>query len=639
MERIQSHQDYLRCYQQAWDDPEIFWSKIGDNFQWVQKYTQAAPDLTLGFNQAHWFKDGVLNITQNALDRHVKNNPDKIAIYFEPNDDKKNSRRTYTYLQLLQEVSRMAETLRSLGVKKGHTVTLYMGMNPQLVISVLACARIGAIHSVVFAGFSAKALSERIDDSGSKIVLTQESVGRGEKNLFLRQTVDDAIDSLPYKEDVMLLVFGLKEVTKKYHIDVEQYWLKNNIHLETTSKIEAMNAEDPLFILYTSGSTGKPKGLLHTTAGYMVWANYTFEQVFGVDKQHDVFWCTADVGWITGHSYFTYGPLLSGVSQVMYEGIPTYPNPSRWWEIIDRYSVTHFYTAPTAIRSLESLGTTWFKDVSLKSLKVLGSVGEPINAEAWHWYDTHVGKMNCPIVDTWWQTETGGIMISSLANVTECVPTMATNPLPGVYPALVNDKGVIDDTEHASGNLVITRSWPGMARTIWKDHERYQQTYFATYPGNYFTGDGASRNEKGQYRITGRVDDVINVSGHRLSTAEIENAINEAEAIVESAVVGMPHAIKGQGILAYVLLSPEAMNTTTPEGLHKVTNNIITEKIGPIAKVDKLVILNQLPKTRSGKIMRRILRKAAEGEWNSLGDTSTLLNPEVVDEIKSKLQG
>lgn len=635
---MENHQDYLSCYVNAYEQPEKFWTEIGNSFEWIKPFSQAAPDMNAAFQKVEWFKDGIVNITQNALDRHIKTHPHKIAIYFEPNGDNDSMQKSYTYQQLHQEVCRMAQTLRKLDVKKGDTVTLYMGMNPQLVISVLACARIGAIHSVVFGGFSAKALSERINDAGSKLIITQEIVARGDKNLSLRTTVDEAVEQLSENQSLKVLIFGKILSLKKYHIDVEKFWLENLIKLDVHSPIEPMNSEDPLFILYTSGSTGQPKGLLHTTAGYMVWAQYTFEQVFGVNKNEDVFWCTADIGWITGHTYFTYAPLLAGVSQVMFEGIPTYPTPKRWWDIIDHYHVTHFYTAPTAIRSLESLGTDWFKQVSLNSLKVLGSVGEPINVEAWHWYDTHVGKNRCPIVDTWWQTETGGIMISSLANVTECVPTMATIPLPGVYPALMDEKGQMDTSTVATGNLVITRPWPGMARTIWKDQQRYHQTYFSTYPENYFTGDGANRNEKNHYRITGRVDDVINVSGHRLSTAEIENAINEAEAIVESAVVGMPHAIKGQGILAYVLLTPEAV-TNNDETLHKIANQIITEKIGPIAKLDKLIILKQLPKTRSGKIMRRILRKAAEGEWNSLGDVSTLLNPEVVDEIKSKLQG
>jgi acetyl-CoA synthetase len=631
MKRIKDKADYLRCCAAALEHPENYWSEVAKSFDWIKLWDRATPKSLENFENIEWFKGAKLNITQNALDRHVKSSPNKIAIYFEPNSSTDNSKRSYTYKELYLEVCRMAETLRSHGVKKGDTVTLYMGMNPQLLISTLACARIGAIHSVVFGGFSANALSERVSNAKSKIIITQEVVSRGDKKLYLNKIVDEALGLLSDSEGIKKIVYGSNEL--------ELFWKQNNLHLGMDSAVEVMDSEDPLFILYTSGSTGKPKGLLHTTAGYMVWAQYTFEQVFGVDKDKDVFWCTADIGWITGHSYFTYGPLLAGVSQVMYEGIPTYPDAARWWKIIDEYKVSHFYTAPTAIRSLESLGTEWFKNVSLDTLKVLGSVGEPINVEAWEWYNQHVGKNRCPIVDTWWQTETGGIMISSLANVTECIPTMATYPLPGIYPALMDDKVKICSSMESSGNLVITRAWPGMARTIWGDHARYQQSYFSTYEGKYFTGDGSNCDAQGRYRITGRVDDVLNVSGHRLSTAEIENAINEAEAIVESAVVGMPHAIKGQAVLAYVLLSPESKSSTTDQELLKVSNEIITKKIGPIAKLDKLVILTQLPKTRSGKIMRRILRKGAEGEWGSLGDTSTLLNPEVVEELKIKLQG
>lgn len=639
MKRILDKKDYQYSYQLALENPEKFWSEVAATFKWVTTWDMAAPKNMNGFQNVEWFKGAKLNITQNALDRHVENNPDKIAIYFEPNDQDDKRKRSYTYKELYLEVCQMAQALRSLGIKKGDTVTLYMGMNPNLLTSVLACARIGAVHSVVFGGFSAKALSERIEDAGSNLVITQHKVKRGDKSLNLLSTVDEALNiSEKFNQVKVLICDEYQALKQNHHIVLNEYYLEKKISSGIKSPIEIMDAEDPLFILYTSGSTGKPKGLMHTTAGYMVWAQYTFEQVFGVNKLDDIFWCTADIGWITGHSYFTYGPLLAGVTQVMFEGIPTFPLPNRWWKMIDEYKVTHFYTAPTAIRSLESLGTQWFNGVTLNSLKVLGSVGEPINTEAWQWYNEHVGKKRCPIVDTWWQTETGGIMISALANISECIPTMATYPLPGVYPALVDDKGIKVETLDASGNLVITRPWPGMARSIWKDLARYQQTYFSTYAGNYFTGDGANRDDKGRYRITGRVDDVINVSGHRLSTAEIENAINEAEVIVESAVVGKPHAIKGQGVLAYVLLTPE-VKATTSEELLKITNEIIIKKIGPIAKVDQLIILSQLPKTRSGKIMRRILRKAAEGEWNSLGDVSTLLNPEIVEEIKLKLKG
>lgn len=639
MKRIVDIHDYHKSYQAAFETPEIYWSEIAQSFKWIKTWNKAAPSQNSNFDNVQWFEGAMLNITQNALDRHVQKTPDKIAIYFEPNNAFDKTKRSYTYKELYVEVCRMGQTLRSLGLKKGDTVTLYMGMNPQLLISVLACARIGVVHSVVFGGFSANALSERILDAGSKIIITQEEANRGDKVLCLKDTVDEAIKLSNNLEKIKVLIFGSNKKIEPHHIDIKQYWESHHLPLGIESPPEVMDAGDPLFILYTSGSTGKPKGLMHTCAGYMVWAQYTFEQVFGVDKDKDVFWCTADIGWITGHSYFTYGPLLAGVTQVMFEGIPTYPKPNRWWQIIDQYKVTHFYTAPTAIRSLESLGITWFEDVSLDSLKVLGSVGEPINVEAWQWYYKNVGKSRCPIVDTWWQTETGGIMISPLANISECIPTFATYPLPGVYPALMNEKAEVMTSPAGKGNLVISRPWPGMAISIWGDHVRYQQTYFSSYTSKYFTGDGASRDEKGRYRITGRVDDVINVSGHRLSTAEIENAINQTMEIVESAVVGFPHAIKGQGILAYVLLNPEKMNMINDVELAKVVNAIINEKIGPIAKVDKLVVLSQLPKTRSGKIMRRILRKAAEGEWSSLGDVSTLLNPEVVEEIKIKIQG
>lgn len=641
MRRIMNWNEYLSNYQLAFEQPEKFWSSIAEDFQWMQKWNRATPESVTSFDNVKWFDGGKLNITQNVLDRYVISQPDKVAIHFEPNNENSHEKRSYTYKELFHEVCRMALTLKKLGVKKGDTVTLYMSMNPNLLISTLACARIGAIHSVVFGGFSANALGERILDAGSSLVITQEDAQRGDKTIVLRKIVEESIESFlsQFKKPVKTLIFNPATPLKNNQLSVSQCWDNFHIKLGDICDAEPMLSEDPLFILYTSGSTGKPKGLLHTTAGYMVWVAYTFTQVFGVEKNSkDIFWCTADIGWITGHSYFTYGPLLSGVTQVMFEGIPTYPDASRWWKIIDDYNVTHFYTAPTAIRSLESLGTKWFDGRSLNSLKVLGSVGEPINAEAWHWYDTNVGKQKCPIVDTWWQTETGGVMISPLANITECIPTMATFALPGVYPALVDDKGKVINEKNATGNLVITRPWPGMARSIWNDSQRYQQTYFSTYPGNYFTGDGANRDNDGRYRITGRVDDVINVSGHRLSTAEIENAINEADEIVESAVVGMPHKIKGQGILAYVLLKPELYEQINEEELKVKSNDFINLKIGPIAKVDKLVVLKQLPKTRSGKIMRRILRKAAEGEWNSFGDTSTLLNPEVVEEIKIKIK-
>lgn len=638
MKRFTDKADYQGCYQAALEQPETYWTEVAKSFEWIKPFVRATPPQLDNFEQIEWFKGAKLNVTQNALDRHVKKTPDKIAIYFEPNSSSDSSKRSYTYLELYLEVCRMAETLRKLDVKKGDTVTLYMGMNADLLISVLACARIGAIHSVVFGGFSANALSERISDAQSKIVITQEQAKRGDKILKLRETVDEALKLLDNANLIKAIVFGSMPQAKAHHVEVEKFWSEHNLKLGMNSPIEAMDAEDPLFILYTSGSTGQPKGLVHTTAGYMLWAQYSFEQVFGVDKDKDVFWCTADIGWVTGHSYVAYGPLLAGVTQVLYEGIPTYPDAARWWNIIDNYQVTHFYTAPTAIRSLESIGTKHFEKVSLNSLKVLGSVGEPINVEAWEWYNQHVGKSRCPIVDTWWQTETGGILISSMANISECIATMATYPLPGIYPALMNEKAQLVTSIEGSGNLVITRSWPGLARSIWRDRPRYLQTYFSAYPGMYFTGDGSNRDREGRYRITGRVDDVINVSGHRLSTAEIENAINETLAIVESAVVGMPHAIKGQAVLAYVLLNPEDQNNESNQELLKLINDLISQKIGPIAKVDKLIVLTQLPKTRSGKIMRRILRKAAEGEWNSIGDTSTLLNPEIVDELKEKLQ-
>ncbi|MCT4641647.1 MAG: acetate--CoA ligase [Bacteriovoracaceae bacterium] len=620
---ITSLTQYKEQYEAHKDDTA--WLETCKEYEWFNFPTKA---LEGNFNDANvtWFNDGKLNITVNALDRHAKNTPNKIAIIWEPNNPEDKEIKI-TYKELLERVCKFANVLKDQGVKKGDPVCFYMSMIPELLVGALACARIGAIHSIVFGGFSAKALAGRIEDSSVKFVITNDEGPRGDKKIPLKEICDQAISMCSCVEKVLVVrrTFANLDYNEK-HIIINDLLEKASSTFEPV----VMNSEDPLFILYTSGSTGKPKGLLHTTAGFMVWSNQTFKNVFQA-KDNDIFWCSADIGWITGHSYMTYGPLISGATQVMFEGIPTFPDPGRFWNIIDKYKVTHFYTAPTAIRALQACEDRFYKEADLNSLKVLGSVGEPINIEAWNWYHENIGKNKCPIVDTWWQTETGGIMISNLAGVTKAIACHATNPLPGVFPILVDADGNEIKDKKASGNLCISKPWPGMARTIYGDHQRYIDTYLSTYAGNYFTGDGAKRDENGNYRITGRVDDVINVSGHRIGTAEVEDAINKHELIIESAVVGMPHEIKGQGIMAY------AISKGSHADIMSQINSHLVEQLGPIAKLDKLVITTGLPKTRSGKIMRRILRKLAAGDKDNLGDISTLVNPQVVEELINKL--
>ena len=634
--RINSLETYHAIYQESIQNPEGFWDKIAKTFTWQKPYSKV---LNWNFEtpSIEWFVDGVLNITENCLDRHLPLKAHEIAMVFEPNEPN-GSVKTYTYAELHQAVQNMAQVFINQGIQKGDCVCLYMGMVPELAISVLACARIGAIHSVIFGGFSAQSISDRLIDAQASFIITQDGAFRGNKIIPLKPVIDHALESCPFIKQVMVLEHAQNPISMIKGRDI---WLDQALKDVGNAMVAPtpMHAEDPLFILYTSGSTGKPKGVVHTCGGYMVWAQYTFEQVFQY-QAGDLHFCTADIGWITGHSYIVYGPLLAGAKTLLFEGIPTYPGPDRLWQIIDKHQVNILYTAPTAIRSLMGFGTDHFKPYSLNSLKTLGTVGEPINEEAWHWYKEQVGKMQCPIVDTWWQTETGGIMISNLAGVTPEKAAWATLPLPGIQPVLLNENGqeqtaVNPETGYIHGNLCIKFPWPGMIRTTYGDHERCKSNYFSTYPGLYFTGDGAYKNADGAYRITGRVDDVLNVSGHRIGTAEIENAINSHVGVVESAVVGYPHNIKGQGIYAFVICEDHLHSQ------YNIVNDInqtIAASIGPIAKADKIQLVKGLPKTRSGKIMRRILRKIAEGETQHLGDTSTLLDPLVVEEIlKHKL--
>lgn len=625
MSRINNMTEYEEHYNLSKSDYKAYWSKIAEEFHWFKKWDSVQ---TGDFNdlEVKWFDGGQTNMSYNCLDRHLDTKGDKTALIYEDNDPKVPAKH-FTYKELHAEVCRFANVLKEKGVKKGDRVCFYMSMVPELLVGVLACTRIGAIHSVVFGGFSANALAGRIQDSECSILITNDGGFRGDKIIPLKDISDDALKTCPSIKDVLVLKRTNTDVNM---VDGRDHDLRSLMDAASTEcEAEKMESEDPLFILYTSGSTGKPKGLLHTTAGYMVYAKHTFENVFQVNED-DTYWCTADIGWITGHTYITYGPLLSGATTVMFEGVPTWPDAGRFWEICDKLKVTHFYTAPTAIRALEACDISHVTKHKLDTLKVLGSVGEPINEEAWEWYHKNIGKEKCPIVDTWWQTETGGILISPLAGITKLKPAHATLPLPGVMPMLVDNDGKEITGNPAEGNLCMKTPWPSIARTIYGDHERYRQTYFSTYPGLYFTGDGAKRDEDGFYRITGRVDDVINVSGHRMGTAEVEEAINEHPGVVESAVVGFPHNIKGQGIYAYVICSEEGLQKET---LHKELNEIIVKVIGPIAKLDDMQITAGLPKTRSGKIMRRILRKIAANDTSNLGDTSTLLNPEIVDKL------
>jgi len=607
--------------------PELqtYWSEVANTFQWKKKWDsiQTGDFSNVDFK---WFNGAQLNITENCLDRHLEKRRNKKALIFEPNNPNETAS-FLTFGELFISVCRFANLLKKKGIKKGDVVCFYMGMTPELMIGLLACARIGAIHTVVFGGFSPQSLRGRLEDSKAKLIVTHDGAYRGDKLTQLKSMVDEALIGLTTVETVLVVKRTNNPIEMKAGRDFYLADLIKDCELYTPA--EPMQAEDPLFILYTSGSTGKPKGLLHTIAGYMVHVGKSFKDVFQI-KENDIFWCTADIGWITGHSYLTYGPLLNGTTTVMFEGIPNYPTPARFWEVIEKHKITIFYTAPTAIRSLEKFGNEIPERYSMKSLRVLGSVGEPINEEAWQWYHKHIGKNQCPIVDTWWQTETGGIMISPMAGVTKLKPAHATLPLTGVEPVLVDDKGNIITELVAAGNLCIKTPWPSLARTIYGDHERFIQTYFSTYKGLYFTGDGAKRDEDGYFRITGRVDDVINVSGHRIGTAEVEEAINENPHVTESAVVGMPHPIKGQGIYAFVTCND---HLDSPEDLERAIRETVTKIIGPIAKPDAIQIVEGLPKTRSGKIMRRILRKIVENDLDNIGDTSTLLNPECVEKI------
>ncbi len=629
--QISNLEEYHQAYQKSIKQPAQFWEEIAQNFTWKKKW-----DSVLEWNfkdpKVDWFKGAQLNITENCLDRHLNKFGDQAAIIWEPNNPNEPSREL-TYNDLYKKVCQFSHVLKNNGVKKGDTVCVYMGMIPELAIAVLSCARIGAIHSVVFGGFSAQSISDRLHDAKSEFVITCDGAFRGQKNIPLKSVIDEALISCPFVKCV--IVYSRTQIPLNMIEGRDTWWEEEIKKIETKNcnifEAEVMEAEDPLFILYTSGSTGKPKGVVHSTAGYMIYTNYTFINTFQY-QTNDIFFCTADIGWITGHSYLLYGPLSAGATTVLFEGIPTWPNASRLWDIIDKYKINTLYTAPTAIRSLMSYGLEPLKGKDLSSLKVLGTVGEPINEEAWHWYNTNIGKNKCPIIDTWWQTETGGILISNLAGITPAIPSFATLPLPGIVPCLIDEHGKEIEENNVSGNLCIKQAWPSIIRTTFGDHERCRKTYFSTYENKYYTGDGAFRDANGNYRITGRVDDVLNVSGHRIGTAEIENAINQHKGVIESAVVGYPHDIKGQGIYAYIIYNK---NIDDVIALNNNITQTVSNIIGPFAKLDKIQFVNGLPKTRSGKIMRRILRKIAENDLNNLGDTTTLLDPNVVNEIKN----
>ena len=627
--KIDNFEQYFKHYNKSIREPRKFWGKIAEeNFTWYQQWDKVV-DFDMENADIKWFTEAKVNIVKNCIDRHLAKRGEKTAIIFEPNDPNEDAQHI-TYNDLYERVGKMANVLREQGIKKGDRVCIYLPMIPELAVAVLACARIGAIHSVVFAGFSASAVASRINDSECKMVITSDGGYRGNKTIDLKGIIDDALLNCPTVTSVLV---AKRTNTPVYMMEGRDQWLQPLLEDALTNNVaEIMDAEDPLFILYTSGSTGKPKGMVHTTAGYMVYTAYTFKNVFNYEE-NDIFWCTADIGWITGHSYILYGPLLNGATTVIFEGIPSYPDFSRFWEVIEKHKVTQFYTAPTAIRALAKESLDYVQKFPFKSLKVIGSVGEPINEEAWHWYNDHVGGKKCPVVDTWWQTETGGILISPIAFVTPTKPTYATLPLPGIQPVLMDDKRNEIEGNQVVGSLCIKFPWPGIARTIWGDHQRYKDTYFSAFPGKYFTGDGALRDEVGYYRITGRVDDVVIVSGHNLGTAPIEDAINEHPAVAESAIVGFPHDIKGNAMYGYVILK-ETGEYRDRDNLSKEINQHISDHIGPIAKLDKIQFVSGLPKTRSGKIMRRILRKIAEGDFSNFGDTTTLLNPEVIEEIK-----
>jgi acetyl-CoA synthetase len=627
MTMIRSFNEYEKEYKRSVENPEAFWAEIADQFQWRKKWDKV---LEWDFNkpEVKWFIGGKCNITENCLDRHLPERANQTAIIWEPNNPNDEAKHI-TYQQLFDEVCKTANMLKANGVKKGDRVCIYLPMVPELAYAVLACARIGAVHSVIFAGFSAKSLVDRITDAGCKIVVTSDGGFRGEKKINLKGIVDEALAKCP--EVNRVIVFEHTNAKPPVTVGRDVWWHDEIKKVTAQCPAEEMDAEDMLFILYTSGSTGKPKGMVHTCGGYMVYTNYTFRTAFQYEEGQ-VYWCTADVGWITGHSYIIYGPLSAGATTVMFEGVPSWPDWGRFWQAIERHKVNIFYTAPTAIRSLEKAPISFVEKHDLSSLKVLGSVGEPINEEAWHWYDKNIGKGKCPIIDTWWQTETGGFMISPIAHVTTLKPAYASLPLPGVQPAIMNEGGLELNGNTVEGRLTIKFPWPSMARTIYGDHQRFKETYFSSFPGKYFTGDGCKRDEDGYYRITGRVDDIIIVSGHNLGTAEIESAIDEHSAVCETAVVGFPHDIKGQAIYAFVTCYEKPREE---ERLRTEIRDTVSKIIGPISKPDKIQFVSGLPKTRSGKIMRRILRKVAEGETDNLGDTSTLLDPAVVDEIKA----
>jgi acetyl-CoA synthetase len=626
MAEIHTIEDYHNVYRRSVEEPKKFWAEVAEQFVWRKKWDDV---LQWDFHKPEikWFIGGKLNITENCIDRHLPERANQVAIIWEPNNPAHASK-YISYQQLHDEVCKVANMLKQQGVQKGDRVCIYLPMVPELAYAILACARIGAVHSVVFAGFSARSLVDRITDAGCKIVLTSDGSYRGEKTIDLKGIVDNALEKCPDVKRVIVLKHVQSTISIKSGRDV--WWHDAMQGMSSTCPAEEMDAEDILFILYTSGSTGKPKGMVHTCGGFMVYTNYTFKTAFQY-RDGQVYWCTADIGWITGHSYIIYGPLSNGATTLMFEGIPSWPDMGRFWHVVEKHKVNIFYTAPTAIRALEKAPLSFVENYDLSSLKVLGTVGEPINEEAWHWYDKNIGKGKCPIIDTWWQTETGGFMISPIAHVTSLKPAHASFPLPGIQPAVMNEGGLEIQGNHIEGRLAIKFPWPSIARTIYGDHRRFRDTYFSTFPGKYFTGDGCKRDDEGYYRITGRVDDIIIVSGHNLGTAEIESAIDEHSAVCESAVVGYPHDIKGQGVYAFVICYDKP---TEEERLRKEITATVSKIIGPIAKPDKIQFVSGLPKTRSGKIMRRILRKVAEGDVSNLGDTSTLLDPAVVEEIK-----
>ena len=623
--QIKSLDQYKEVYKRSVEHPEQFWDEQAKTFFWRKPYKKTL-EWEFDTPSVQWFIEGKMNITENCLDRHIEERGDQVAILWEANELDETSV-TYTYKELLAKVCQCANALKEMGIEKGDRVIFYMPMVPELAVGLLACARIGAVHSVVFAGFSAQALADRVDDAQAKAIICSDYNRRGAKVIPVKHVVDEAMNiSCNSVENVLVHRNTAQEVN--WSDDVDSWWHEMVDRQEDTCPAEVMDSEDMLFILYTSGSTGKPKGVVHTCGGYMVYTCFSFRNVFQY-QDGEVYWCTADIGWITGHSYIVYGPLLAGATTMMYEGVPNYPTPSRFWEICQKHKVNQFYTAPTAIRALMACGNEWIDNREMPSLKVLGSVGEPINEEAWHWYDEKVGKGKAPIVDTWWQTETGGILLTPLPGITDTKPTYASYPMPGVQPVLVTSQGEVIEENNTEGLLCIKFPWPSMIRTTYGDHQRCKNVYFSSFKGMYFTGDGARRDGDGRIRVIGRVDDVINVSGHRMGTAEVENAINEHPGVIESAVVGYPHEIKGQGIYAYVI----CQDVSDAQRMQDEICATVRKEIGPIAKPDVIQFVSGLPKTRSGKIMRRILRKIACMDEKSLGDISTLLNPDVVQEI------